>query len=72
IILDYRKTHQFGGVQPFYIWKLPRGEEHLCLYRAYAQWQAVLQGENPLHTGYLFRKIGSGDRVNYQKDEPIV
>ncbi|KIJ04676.1 hypothetical protein PAXINDRAFT_94457 [Paxillus involutus ATCC 200175] len=44
---------------PYVLWALPPSEAHLCAVRALADWLKVSQ----IKTGYLFRKIASGDRV---------
>ncbi|KAJ7683403.1 DNA breaking-rejoining enzyme, partial [Mycena olivaceomarginata] len=62
LTLPFRKTNQFGGVKPFYLYLLPPHLAHLCPIRALAEWLTVSE----ITDGYLFRKIASGDRVSTQ------
>ncbi|KAG1886935.1 uncharacterized protein F5891DRAFT_1132297 [Suillus fuscotomentosus] len=59
LYLPFWKTHQNGDIKPFYLWVLPSNEAHICPAWALAAW---LQ-ESKLTTGYLFRKVVSGDRI---------
>ncbi|KIJ58549.1 hypothetical protein HYDPIDRAFT_102429 [Hydnomerulius pinastri MD-312] len=45
--------------KPYYLWVFPQSEAHLCPVRAIAEW---IQASS-ITTGFLFRKIASGDRV---------
>ncbi|KAJ3759914.1 hypothetical protein EV360DRAFT_81672 [Lentinula raphanica] len=60
VTLPFRKTNQFGKVQPFYLYALPTSLKHLCPIRAYADWMNLTQ----INEGYIFRRIGSGDRIS--------
>ncbi|KAL0056794.1 hypothetical protein AAF712_016594, partial [Marasmius tenuissimus] len=60
LTLPFRKTDQFGDIQPFFLRELPYDMRHLCPVRAYADWIDTSQ----LTDGYLFRKIGKGDRLD--------
>lgn len=57
--LPFRKTHQNGDIKPFHLWPFSSSEAHLCPVRALAAWLK----ESKITTGYLFRKIASGDRI---------
>ncbi|KAF8201963.1 hypothetical protein K438DRAFT_1581686, partial [Mycena galopus ATCC 62051] len=46
---------------------LPEDEAHLCPVRAYAEWIRA----SSITNGYLFPKIGSGDRLMTDKNEPM-
>ncbi|KAJ7100328.1 hypothetical protein C8R43DRAFT_1092322 [Mycena crocata] len=59
VTLPFRKTAQFGEIQPFYLYLLPEEEAHLCPVRAYWAWTAASE----IKDGYLFRKIGANDRI---------
>lgn len=51
----------------FYLWVLPSNEAHICPAWALAAW---LQ-ESKLTTGYLFRKVVSGDCIA-EANSPMV
>ncbi|KAG1883681.1 DNA breaking-rejoining enzyme, partial [Suillus subluteus] len=57
--LPFRKTHQNGEIKLFHLWSLPSCEAHICPVRALAAWLS----ESKITSGYLFRKIVSGDRI---------
>ncbi|CAA7269937.1 unnamed protein product [Cyclocybe aegerita] len=57
LTLPFRKTHKDGGIQPFPIQALPEEEAHLCPVRALGEWMNA----SKIMTGYMFRKIVSGD-----------
>ncbi|KAG2353911.1 hypothetical protein BDR07DRAFT_1454321 [Suillus spraguei] len=46
-------------IKPFYLWVLPSDEAHICPAQALAAWLR----ESTLTTGYLFRKVASGDHI---------
>ncbi|KAH9481587.1 hypothetical protein JR316_0001127 [Psilocybe cubensis] len=58
LTLPFRKTHQHGGIKPFYLRLLAENEAHLCPVRAMANWLDASE----ITDGYIFRKIASGDR----------
>ncbi|KAG1837856.1 hypothetical protein DFJ58DRAFT_734145 [Suillus subalutaceus] len=58
--LPFRKTHQNGDIKPFHLWPFSSSEAHLCPVRALAAWLK----ESKVTSGYLFRKIASGDRIS--------
>ncbi|KAJ7113733.1 hypothetical protein C8R43DRAFT_1138578 [Mycena crocata] len=68
ITLPFRKTAQFGQIRPFYLYALPDEEAHLCPVRAYWNWTAA----SGIQNGYLFPKIGAGDRIITDKNEPML
>ncbi|KAJ3892984.1 hypothetical protein GG344DRAFT_44188, partial [Lentinula edodes] len=68
ITLPFRKTNQFGKVQPFYLFALPSSLKHLCPVRAYADWINLTQ----ITEGYIFRKMGSGDRISASPGAQLV
>jgi len=65
--LPFRKTHQNGDIKPFHLWALPSHEAHICPVRALAAWLHVSR----ITSGYLFRKIASGDRIA-EANSPMV
>ncbi|KAH9164835.1 hypothetical protein EDB89DRAFT_1842122, partial [Lactarius sanguifluus] len=67
LTLPFRKTNQFGHIKPFVLHKLPEPMAHLCPVRAYAEWIDASQIEH----GYMFRKLGSGDRIS-ENNQPMV
>ncbi|KAG0693634.1 DNA breaking-rejoining enzyme, partial [Suillus ampliporus] len=58
LTLPFRKTHQNGDIKPFWLYVMPASEAHLCPVRGIADWISA----SGITTGYLFRKIASGDR----------
>ncbi|KAF5390404.1 hypothetical protein D9757_002482 [Collybiopsis confluens] len=64
--LPFRKTAQFGDVQPFVWHELPDAYAHICVIRALAQWINITK----MHSGYLFRKIRANDRIA-EGNEPM-
>ncbi|KAG1834301.1 hypothetical protein DFJ58DRAFT_869142 [Suillus subalutaceus] len=54
------QTHQNGDIKPFHLWPFSSSEAHLCPVRALAAWLK----ESKVTSGYLFRKIASGDRIS--------
>jgi len=79
LTLPFRKTSQFGGedvsfhcksfklahvaypdIKPFVLHEMPESMAHLCPVRAYAEWIKVSE----ITSGFVFRKIASGDRVS--------
>ncbi|KAJ7765926.1 DNA breaking-rejoining enzyme [Mycena maculata] len=56
--LPFRKTNQFGGMKPFYLYLLLPHLAHLCPIHTLAEWLMV----SGITYGYLFRKMASGDR----------
>ncbi|KAI9341899.1 hypothetical protein BDR26DRAFT_290905 [Obelidium mucronatum] len=50
IMLVTRKTHQEGGIKPYYLW-MDRSDPHLCAVTAYFRWLSFL---GPEHNGHLF------------------
>ncbi|KAJ3840841.1 hypothetical protein F5878DRAFT_532814, partial [Lentinula raphanica] len=68
VILPFRKTNQFGKVQPFYLYALPTSLKYLCPIRAYADWMNLTQ----INEGYIFRRIGSGDRISADPSAQLV
>lgn len=55
-------------VQPFYLYALPTSLKHLCPVRAYADWINLTQ----ITEGYIFRKMGSGDRISANPGAQLV
>ncbi|KAF9072883.1 DNA breaking-rejoining enzyme [Rhodocollybia butyracea] len=58
VTLPFRKTNQFGHIQPFYLKKLPEELKHLCPVRAYAEWV----DQTHINEGFIFRKMDLRDR----------
>ncbi|KIJ15217.1 hypothetical protein PAXINDRAFT_77647, partial [Paxillus involutus ATCC 200175] len=63
--LPFRKTHQYGGIAPFYLYAQPN-RPWMCLLRAFALWWILAQKQVHNLDGYVFRKkIGTdGFSVN--------
>ncbi|KAJ3562539.1 hypothetical protein NP233_g9507 [Leucocoprinus birnbaumii] len=64
--LPFRKTDQFGEIKPFILHELPKEMKHLCPVRAFARWVDATN----TNEGYIFRRIGSGDRLG-EGDTPM-
>jgi len=60
LTLPFRKTEQFGEIKPFFLHFMHESDAYMCPVRALSEWIAVCGFE----TGYLFRRIFSGDRVD--------
>ncbi|KAH7904261.1 DNA breaking-rejoining enzyme [Hygrophoropsis aurantiaca] len=60
LMLPFRKTAQYGCIEPFYLYVLDEHEAHICPVRALGDWVRASKS----NTGYVFRKIMSGDRVS--------
>ncbi|KAL1717319.1 DNA breaking-rejoining enzyme [Schizophyllum commune] len=69
LTLPFRKTAQYGSVKPFILHRQKENYAYACAVRALARWMACLD-EVGIHSGYLFRKFASGDRI-MTKDEPM-
>ncbi|KAG7085513.1 hypothetical protein E1B28_003073 [Marasmius oreades] len=67
LTLPFRKTDQFGDIQPFYLRELPEEMRHLCPVRAWADWLAASEIED----GYIFRRIDKSDRVVGGQNKPM-
>jgi hypothetical protein len=86
LTLPFRKTNQFGGVfncvptsknadlsftpqdiKPFVLHEFPEEMEHLNPVLAYAEWQEVAE----ISSGYIFRRLASGDRIS-ENNQPMV
>jgi len=66
LTLPFRKTHQDGGIKPFVLYAMPEEEAHLCPVRAMAEWINA----SCITTGYLFRRMASGDRLS-ERNVPL-
>ncbi|KAG2030592.1 hypothetical protein BDR03DRAFT_877986 [Suillus americanus] len=57
--LPFRKTHQYGGIAPFYIYADP-DQPWMCLLQAFAIWWLLAQEKHEDLNGFIFcKKIGS-------------
>ncbi|EIM91542.1 DNA breaking-rejoining enzyme, partial [Stereum hirsutum FP-91666 SS1] len=57
--LPFRKTHQTGGIAPFYLYT-NQAKPHLCPVKAVAEWLLVTHRYNPSLKGFVFkRKVGN-------------
>ncbi|KAG1885196.1 hypothetical protein F4604DRAFT_1574105 [Suillus subluteus] len=54
-------------IKPFHLWPFSSSEAHLCPVRALAAWLK----ESKVTSGYLFRKIASGDQIS-EANSPMV
>ncbi|KAJ3871098.1 hypothetical protein F5051DRAFT_309974, partial [Lentinula edodes] len=50
--LPFQKTSQFGAIEPFVWWIMPKEYSHLCVVCAFARWIVILDITN----GYFFQK----------------
>jgi hypothetical protein len=55
-------------IKPFTLHLLSTEEAHLCPIRALGEWLV----ESKITTGYLFRKIASGDRIAVNENRSMV
>ncbi|KAG1785018.1 uncharacterized protein HD556DRAFT_1451182 [Suillus plorans] len=53
--LPFRKTHQYGGIAPFYIYADP-DRPWMCLLRAFAIWWLLAHERHEDLNGFIFRK----------------
>ncbi|KAF5330343.1 hypothetical protein D9619_005481 [Psilocybe cf. subviscida] len=58
LTLPFRKTHQFGEIQPFFLQALAVEDAHLCPVRAVGEWIHA----SGITSGYLFRRMTALDR----------
>ncbi|KIJ11023.1 hypothetical protein PAXINDRAFT_85166, partial [Paxillus involutus ATCC 200175] len=61
--LPFRKTHQYGGVAPFYIY-VNKDRPWMCLLRALAVWWVLAQEQNNHLDGFIFRKRVGSDGIS--------
>lgn len=66
LTLDYRKTSQFGHIEPFILHKMPPEMAHLCVVQRYADWLEATD----IADGYVFRKMDGYDKVVHT-NEPM-
>jgi hypothetical protein len=64
--LDFRKTHQGGHVEPFYLYR-NTAEPHLCPVRSFLKWLAL----SNIRNGYLFRFIGRNGHIDYTENRGL-
>ncbi|KAH8978534.1 DNA breaking-rejoining enzyme [Lactarius hatsudake] len=68
LTLPFRKTSQFGDIKPFVLHEMLNDSmTHLCAVQAYAQWLDA----SHIESGYIFRRLGSGDRVS-ENNQPMM
>ncbi|KAH9009450.1 hypothetical protein EDB84DRAFT_1658745 [Lactarius hengduanensis] len=67
LTLPFRKTSQFGDIKPFVLHEMPDSMAYLCPVQAYAEWLEASE----IESGYVFRRLGSGDRVS-ENNQPMV
>ncbi|KAF8417535.1 hypothetical protein L210DRAFT_3660271 [Boletus edulis BED1] len=53
--LPFRKTHQYGGIAPFYLYA-DQQRPWMCPLRAFAIWWIIAQQQNEQLDGFVFRK----------------
>ncbi|KIM35214.1 hypothetical protein M413DRAFT_79592 [Hebeloma cylindrosporum] len=68
VTLPFRKMHQGGQIQPFYLYPLDKDEAHLCPVRAMAEWIHA----STVTSGYMFRKFTAQDRPSDLDDAHMV
>jgi hypothetical protein len=58
----------FAEIQPFVLHEFPPNMAHLCPVRAYSDWIKTTK----INEGYIFRKLGAGDRPSSDSTIPMV
>ncbi|KAG1889055.1 uncharacterized protein F5891DRAFT_1131871 [Suillus fuscotomentosus] len=61
--LPFRKTHQYGGIAPFYIYADP-DRPWMCLLRAFAIWWLIAHERHRELNGFIFRKKIGVDSIS--------
>ncbi|EJD42655.1 hypothetical protein AURDEDRAFT_67192, partial [Auricularia subglabra TFB-10046 SS5] len=62
LTLPFRKTNQFGGIKPFYLYPMPENEAHLCPVRAIFTWVAASGISWGDGDAYLFPNMSPNDQ----------
>ncbi|KAI3619872.1 hypothetical protein WG66_002690 [Moniliophthora roreri] len=60
VTLPFRKTNQFGSIQPFYLKLMPDKLRYLCAYQAYAKWIKCCQETD----GFVFQGVSKADCIS--------
>ena len=58
----------FAEIQPFVLREFPPNMAHLCPVRTYSDWIKTTK----INEGYIFRKLGAGDRPSLDPTIPMV
>ncbi|KAI9568252.1 hypothetical protein HD554DRAFT_2022557, partial [Boletus coccyginus] len=59
VVFTCSNKPDWAEIKPFFLYTLHESEAHLCAVRALARWIAASR----IRSGYLFRRVTSGDRV---------
>ncbi|ORY40473.1 hypothetical protein BCR33DRAFT_661778, partial [Rhizoclosmatium globosum] len=59
VCLVTRKTHQEGGIKPYYLW-MDNFDRHLCAVSAYLRWISFVGAET---AGHLFKTVASDNQT---------
>ncbi|KLO05934.1 hypothetical protein SCHPADRAFT_838709 [Schizopora paradoxa] len=70
VTLPFRKTHQTGGVLPFYLYP-DRQRPHLCPVTAFCVWYNIVSTRFGSCTGYVFRKRTGKNGVSADSGESL-
>ncbi|KAJ3540347.1 hypothetical protein NM688_g6236 [Phlebia brevispora] len=70
IDLSCRKTHQFGGIAPFYLY-LTLDRPHMCAVLALARWWILAEKLNLQRYGYIFRKRIRFDELSINPNDQM-
>ncbi|ESK81486.1 DNA breaking-rejoining enzyme [Moniliophthora roreri MCA 2997] len=60
VTLPFRKTNQFGYIQPFYLRPMLENQQYLCAYWAYAEWVKCCQETD----GFVFWRVSKADHIS--------
>ncbi|KAJ7050799.1 hypothetical protein C8F01DRAFT_1000095, partial [Mycena amicta] len=63
LTLPFRKTDQHGEIKPFYLYRLPDEQAHLCPVRALSEWLDF----SKIDSGLLFPSINNRDQIDPSK-----
>ncbi|KAH9927788.1 uncharacterized protein B0H18DRAFT_1084655 [Fomitopsis serialis] len=67
--LPFRKTAQYGGIAPFYLYPANVQDRHLCPVTAFAEWWKICKDLNIERAGYIFRKRVGLDNISVRASD---
>ncbi|KAI0667790.1 hypothetical protein C8Q78DRAFT_1082069 [Trametes maxima] len=67
LTLPFRKTHQCGGIKPFYLHRMPIEDAFMCPVRALARWIELTKAP----PGYLFPPVRRGDKIGSSENHIV-
>ena len=71
LMLPFRKTHQYGGIVPFYLYENP-SRPWMCPVRLWAAWWTRCRELNVNMNGYMFRKKIGRDGISISPHDAMV